>query len=136
MYVRFTSQLLNCFLKTVQKNQFFNSRRKIFPNFRPQKWKCFSTAIYCVCYRTSEGVLISQIISVFLAKSENLYNFRRITIHYFIHLSGESLQIFNLYWDIIFLFKKFFKGRPLVCTAMTHPYKGVVTKLRIIFLIL
>ena len=49
-------------------------------------------------YRTSEDILMSQTISVFFEKSKSLlHNFKWTTIHYLIHLYGESLQISNVY---------------------------------------
>ena len=49
--------------------------------------KLLSTIMYCVYYRTSEDILMSQIVSVFFAKSKShLYDFRRTTFYYFKHL--------------------------------------------------
>ena len=106
---------LNCFLKTVSNNQFFNFYRNNFQYFRPQKRICFCAIVNWIYYRMFEGSLMAQIISAFFANSENLlHNSRRTTIRDSVHLNGENLQISNMYGDKTIFFKKYFKSRLLV----------------------
>ena len=86
-------RFLNCFLKTVSNNQFFNFYRNNFQYFRPQKRICFCAIVNWIYYRMFEGSLMAQIISAFFANSENLlHNSRRTTIRDSVHLNGENLQ--------------------------------------------
>ena len=108
-------RFLNCFLKTVSNNQFFNFYRNNFQYFRPQKRICFCAIVNWIYYRMFEGSLMAQIISAFFANSENLlHNSRRTTIRDSVHLNGENLQISNMYGDKTIFFKKYFKSRLLV----------------------